>query len=98
MKLSAKGIYPALLFHLPRPDDTKHAELLENIREQKNILQVSFDSFVQTSKNESKTGRALKFDPVLVDLEAEADRVEICNKLSKAIDKFYVKNKKRAPS
>lgn len=95
LKLNAKGIYPALLFHLPRPDDTKHADLLEQLREQKNIQQTSFESFMQTSKNESKTGRALKFDPVLVDLEAEADRMEICEKLTKAIDKYYLKTRKK---
>ena len=95
LKLSAQGIYPALLFHLPRPEDPKHAELIDHIREQKNVIQASFESYVQTSKNESKTGRALKFDQILVDIEAEADRIQICNKLTKAIDKYYANNKKK---
>ena len=98
LKLSARGIYPALLFHLPRPEDPKHAEALDRVREQKNLVQTSFESLVQTSKNESKTGRALRFDDVVVEIESEADRVDVCRKLTHAIDKYYLKSKKKSPA
>jgi Flagellar-associated PapD-like len=98
LRLTARGIYPALLFHLPRPDDLKHGAILDQLREQNNISQNNYESILQSSKNESKTGRDIKFDNSLVKLEAEADRIEICNKLTRAIDKFYLKNKKKTPS
>ena len=96
VKLVAKGIFPALFFHLTRPEDIKHGELLEKLREQKNILQTSFESFMQNSKNESKTLRAAKFEPVLVEIEAEADRIEVCDKLNLAIDNYYVNARKKS--
>ena len=84
LKLLAKAIYPALLFHLPRPDNPKHAEVLDHVREQENVQQTSFVSFVQNTKRR-KTGRALRFDKIMIKIESEADRVYICCKLTSAI-------------
>ena len=53
---------------------------------------------MQNTKNESKTGRALKFDPKMVEIESEADRVYICSKLTHAIDKYYLKSKNKSPA
>ena len=53
---------------------------------------------MQNTKNESKTGRALKFDPKMIEIESEADRVYICSKLTHAIDNYYLKNRKKSPA
>lgn len=94
-RISAVGIYPALLFHLPRPDNATHNELIDQIKAKRNIINMSFDSVLQTSKNESKAGRPVKFDNLIVDVESEADRIHVCQKLTKIIDEFYSKTLRR---
>ena len=54
LKLSAKGIYPALLFHLPRPEDPKHAEVLDKVREQKEVPQTNFEASCRTQRTKAR--------------------------------------------
>lgn len=93
--IKAQGIYPAILLTLPRSDDQNIDEKLENAKA-KMPMDRSIDSTVVQSKNDSKLGRAPKFDNLLMEAEAEIDRLAACEELIKATQEYYSKSSKKA--
>lgn len=91
-KLLAEGIFPAINISLPRPENLRFTELYENLKSKYAYNRsVDISTIIDTSKADSKIGKAPKIDPIVLEAESEADRIIACEELKKSIDEFYLK-------
>jgi len=88
-KLTAIGIYPAVLLNLGRPDEDDHTERMEKAKSTHSPYRTLEDPPQSISTTSKDSKNKAKNEPYYMDLEAEADRLNVCQVLGSAVDEFY---------